>query len=129
SVFLKTRVSRSPEEFFDDGEWVWADSAYGSQTWCVVPFKRPSQGDLTADQKTFNYHLSKVRVRSEHLFGALKGRFQSLKELRFQIQSERQLEYANMWTRCIFILHNMIIKIEEDLDLRSAEEFVNEGID
>ncbi|KAH7918296.1 hypothetical protein BV22DRAFT_972927, partial [Leucogyrophana mollusca] len=117
------------EEFFDDGEWVWADSVYGSQTWCVVPFKRPSQGDLMADQKTFNYHLSNVRVRLEHLFGALKGHFQSLKELRLQIQSEHQLKYANMWTRCIFILHNMIIKIEEDLDLRSAEEFINEGID
>ncbi|KAH7917755.1 hypothetical protein BV22DRAFT_1025806, partial [Leucogyrophana mollusca] len=113
------------QDFFGENEWLWADSMYGLQTWCVVPFKRPPQGDLTPDQKKFNYYLSKICVRSEHLFGSLKGRFQSLKELRFQIQSERQLEYANMWTHCILIVHNMIIEIEEELGIKSTcEDFM-----
>jgi hypothetical protein len=30
------------------------------QGYCIVPFKKPHNGQLTKDQKTFNYHLSKV---------------------------------------------------------------------
>lgn len=62
----------------------------------------------------------KVRVHSEHCYGSLKGRFQSLRELRFQIQSQKDLNYANMWTRCCLILHNLIIEIEEELGKKST---------
>ncbi|KIK49396.1 hypothetical protein CY34DRAFT_70253, partial [Suillus luteus UH-Slu-Lm8-n1] len=62
----------------------------------------------------------KVRVRSEHCYGSLKGRFQSLRELRFQIQSQKDLNYANMWTCCCLILHNLIIEIEEELGTKST---------
>ncbi|KAG2340370.1 hypothetical protein BDR05DRAFT_1035276 [Suillus weaverae] len=78
NVFGRTRVARNPDDFFGVNQWLWADSAYASQVWCVTPFKRLPGGALTRDQKTFNYRLSKVRVRSEHFFGSIKGRFQSL---------------------------------------------------
>ncbi|KAJ8581511.1 hypothetical protein M405DRAFT_715108, partial [Rhizopogon salebrosus TDB-379] len=109
-----------PSLFLGANEWLWVDSAYGSRPWCVVPFKRPAAGGLMDHQKMFNYHLSKVRVRSEHAFGSLKGRFQSLRELRVQIQSEKDLKFANSWTRCCLILHNMIIDIEEQLEHESS---------
>ncbi|KAG2335454.1 hypothetical protein BDR05DRAFT_845257, partial [Suillus weaverae] len=96
-------------------QWLWADSAYASQVWCVTPFKRLPGGALTRDQKTFNYHFSKVRVRSEHFFGSIKGRFQSLRELRFPIQGKKELDYSNMWIRCCLIPHNSIIEIKESL--------------
>jgi len=68
-----------------------------------------------------------VRVRSEHFFGSLKGRFQSLRELRFQIQGQKELDYANMWVRCCLVLHNLIVEIEEGLGIAStAEEFYDE---
>ncbi|KIJ20708.1 hypothetical protein PAXINDRAFT_66806, partial [Paxillus involutus ATCC 200175] len=120
SAFQRTRVACSPESFFNENEWVWADSAYSSQTWCVVPFKKPTVGTLSHDQKRFNYHLSKVHVRSEHFYGSLKGRFQSLRELCFQIQNEDDLEYANAWMRSCLILHNMIVKFEEELGLSTS---------
>ncbi|KAG2335707.1 hypothetical protein BDR05DRAFT_1006542 [Suillus weaverae] len=79
------------------------------------------------DQKTFNYHLSKVRVRSEHFFGSIKGRFQSLRELRFPIQGKKELDYSNMWIRCCLILHNSIIEIEESLGIASTgDDFYKE---
>ncbi|KAG2065256.1 hypothetical protein BDR04DRAFT_1033251 [Suillus decipiens] len=115
NAFAKARIARHPQTFLGGNEWIWADSAYGARPWCVVPFKRPAAGGLTGNQKTFNYHLSKVRVRSEHCFGSLKGRFQSLRELRVQIQAQKDLDEVNMWTRCCFILHNMIVDIEEQL--------------
>ncbi|KIJ57901.1 hypothetical protein HYDPIDRAFT_50317, partial [Hydnomerulius pinastri MD-312] len=53
-----------------------------------------------------------IRICSKHLYSSLKGQFQLLQEMRFQIQNPCDLEYANMWMRCCLILHNMIIEIE-----------------
>lgn len=47
------------------------------------------------------------------MFGALKGRFQSLRELRIQIQTQKDFDFANSWLQCCFILHNLIVEIEE----------------
>ncbi|KIJ58573.1 hypothetical protein HYDPIDRAFT_102367, partial [Hydnomerulius pinastri MD-312] len=49
----------------------------------------------------------------EHAFAALKGRFQSLRELRLQIQTEKDVHIAVYWVMCCLILHNMIIRFEE----------------
>ncbi|KAG2740099.1 hypothetical protein P692DRAFT_201695508, partial [Suillus brevipes Sb2] len=74
--------------------WVWADSAYPLEPWCIPPFKKPHNGRLTRNQRTFNYHLSKIRVCVEHTFAVLKGQFQSLRELRINIQTEKDLQIA-----------------------------------
>ena len=58
---------------------------------------------------------SQIRVCVEHAFAALKGRFQSLCELRLHIQSQDDLKYAMHWVQCCIILHNMIIQFEEKL--------------
>jgi hypothetical protein len=136
SAFQKTRVARHPEEFFNNNEWLWADSAYASQTWCVTPFKKPVGGRLGQDKRTFNRNLStvrvliflfeslliiiKVQVQTEHFYGSLKGCFQSLLDLRFQIQTQAKLDYAITWVRCCLILPNLIIEIEEELGVRSS---------
>lgn len=54
----------------------------------------------------------KIRVRVEHTFAVLKGRFQSLRELRINIQTEKDLQIAVHWIKCCLILHNMIIRFE-----------------
>jgi len=51
----------------------------------------------------------------EHAFAALKGRFQSLRELRLQIRTECDLQIAVYWVECCLILHNMIIHFESAL--------------
>ncbi|KAH7917045.1 hypothetical protein BV22DRAFT_969994, partial [Leucogyrophana mollusca] len=113
-AFRSTRVAQQHDTLLRRGDWIWADSAYAATEWCVVPFKRPRGGRLTQEQKTFNVNLSRVRVRVEHAFAALKGCFQSLRELRLQMQSQKDLNIANYWIMCCFILHNMIIRYEED---------------
>jgi hypothetical protein len=126
-AFRSTRLYEEHANLLPDDHWVWADSAYPLEPWCIPPFKKPRNGRLTKDQRTFNYHLSKVflfsafllllmnlkiRVRVEHTFAVLKGRFQSLRELRINIQTEKDLQVAVHWIKCCLILHNMIICFE-----------------
>ncbi|KIO15074.1 hypothetical protein M404DRAFT_95645, partial [Pisolithus tinctorius Marx 270] len=56
-----------------------------------------------------------VRVRVEHAFAALKGRFQSLHELRLKIRNERDVKVTVYWVMCCIILHNMVIRFEEEM--------------
>ena len=59
-AFQQTRIAQEHAELLGDDHWIWADSAYPSESWCVVPFKKPKHGCLTHDQKAFNYYLSTV---------------------------------------------------------------------
>jgi hypothetical protein len=59
-AFRSTRIFKEHERILAPGEWIWADSAYPSEAWCVSPFKKPIGGELTPDQRTYNYQLSQV---------------------------------------------------------------------
>ena len=58
----------------------------------------------------------------------MKGQFQSLRELRVQIQSQTDLKYTNMWVHCCLILHNTILEIKEELGLKPSMEEYCEGV-
>ena len=51
-------------------------------------------------------------MRVEHAFAALKGRFQSLQELRLRMRTQQDLHIAVYWITCCLILHNMIVRFE-----------------
>lgn len=59
-AFKSTRVYQEHDTLLPDDHWIWADSAYPLEKWCIPPFKKPRNGRLTRDQKTFNIHLSRV---------------------------------------------------------------------
>lgn len=59
-TFQSTWLYREHADLLDDDNWVWADSAYPVEMWCIPPFKKPRNGVLTCNQRTFNYHLSHV---------------------------------------------------------------------
>ncbi|KDQ48957.1 hypothetical protein JAAARDRAFT_102690, partial [Jaapia argillacea MUCL 33604] len=92
------------EQLFDDGEFIWADSAYLISTWIVAPYKKPER-DIPENEE-FNRHLSMVRIRSEHVIGYLKGRFHSLKSLRVNIKDEASHKFATYWVVACIALHN-----------------------
>ncbi|KIK24192.1 hypothetical protein PISMIDRAFT_99114 [Pisolithus microcarpus 441] len=119
-MFLCSCIYHHLETFLGADKWVWADSAYLSLPWCVVPFKQSSMQLMPDTHKIFNQHLSKIHVQSKHFYRSLKGQFQSLCEMQFQIQNQHDLEFANMWMRCCLILHNLILEIEEDLSVVSS---------
>jgi hypothetical protein len=124
---------------------MWADSAYTPETWSVAPFKKPVNGQLTADQRTYNYWVSKVsythlelneshclqiRIHIEHTMGLLKGTFQSLKEIRIQLINTKCHMIIIMWACVCIVLHNLIIRIEGDnFDERWREGLVRTSLD
>jgi hypothetical protein len=125
---------------------MWADSAYPPEIWSVAPFKKPVNGQLTADQRTYNYWVSKVsyiqpsmlnefnclqiRICVEHTVGLLKGTFQSLKEIRIQLTDTRRHMIIIMWARVCIVLHNLIIRIEGDnFDEKWRDGLVRTGLD
>ncbi|KAG2051184.1 hypothetical protein BDR06DRAFT_854299, partial [Suillus hirtellus] len=112
-AFQSTHIYHHHATLLGDNHWIWADSAYPLEPWCIPPFKKPVNGALTSDQKAFNTALSRVRVRVEHAFAALKNRFQSLREIRLPLQHDRHLAYISYWVQCCLILHNMVIQFEE----------------
>ncbi|KIK12989.1 hypothetical protein PISMIDRAFT_72181, partial [Pisolithus microcarpus 441] len=38
-AFQGTQMSQDPTNLIPARHWIWADSAYPTETWCVVPFK------------------------------------------------------------------------------------------
>ena len=59
-------------------------------------------------------HSLQIRIRVEHTIGLLKGTFQSLKEIRIQLNDSRHHKIVVIWARVCIILHNLVIRIEGD---------------
>ena len=56
--------------------------------------------------------LCQICMQVEHAFAALKGRFQSLRELRLRMRTQQDLHIAVYWITYCMILHNMIVRFE-----------------
>lgn len=59
-AFQSTHLYHDHDNLLAPGHWAWGDSAYALEPWLIVPYKKPSNGSLMANQTTFNYYLSKV---------------------------------------------------------------------
>ena len=98
------------DSYFEGDEYVVSDSAYAKARWCVPIGKSLKYEALTGSDKKFNYFLSRARVSIENCFGALKGRFPSLDELRIRLNEEEDMDSYNRWIVTCFILHNFCIE-------------------
>ncbi|KIJ64804.1 hypothetical protein HYDPIDRAFT_55386, partial [Hydnomerulius pinastri MD-312] len=56
-AFQGTRIAKYHATLIPEGHWVWADTAYPTETWCVVPFKKPKNKGLTWKQKRYNRYV------------------------------------------------------------------------
>jgi len=59
-AFQSTRIFKEHERILAPGKWIWADLAYPAEMWYVAPFRKPKGGKLSANQRTYNYHILKV---------------------------------------------------------------------
>lgn len=96
------------------------DSAYPGLPWLVPPFRE--NGFLTEEQREFNYRHSATRVKIEHTFGLLKGRFRRLSA------SKNYLLY--IVKKCVMaacVLHN-ICNIARNDDSDSKPDYLDEKL-
>ncbi|KAG2071486.1 hypothetical protein BDR04DRAFT_1194035, partial [Suillus decipiens] len=59
-AFKATCIYQEHDALLQDNHWIWVDSAYVLEKWCIPSFKKPWNGCLMRDQKTFNFSLSHV---------------------------------------------------------------------
>ncbi|KAF8987567.1 hypothetical protein BDQ17DRAFT_1258454, partial [Cyathus striatus] len=57
----------------------------------------------------YNYHVSSIRIRSEHCVGFLKGRWSSLRGLWLRIDNKRTRDITTLWIIACIHLHNFAI--------------------
>lgn len=118
TAFEHTAAHKHPDWFFKGKEFAWADSAYTLNSRTIPVHRKPAL--LRRSNAIFDKAVARVRVRSEHCMGALKGRFQCLRGLRVAINSQEQHIEAGRWITVAIILHNLIIDVEGK---ESAEKF------
>ncbi|KJA17757.1 hypothetical protein HYPSUDRAFT_146140 [Hypholoma sublateritium FD-334 SS-4] len=137
SAWEATHLVQDHDSLMEENEWIWADSAYPVSnscytayltatdttkqinTWIAAPYKAPERND--PDNALFNNHVSILRIRSEHAIGYLKGRFQSLKNLRVHIKDRSSHVLATYWVAACIGIHSFAMQNE-------AEERRNNGI-
>ena len=98
----------------EPGKWYWGDASYPLNKWLIIPYKRPDSE--RRDNRIFNTTLSKIRIKSEHAIGYLKGRWQSLKSLQIQINNKKDVTYAMAWVNACIILHAFCQDDELEVD-------------
>lgn len=110
AAFEHTAAALTPEYLFEGDEFAWGDSAYTLNARTIPVHRRPAS--LIPENALFDKAVSHLRVRSEHCIGALKGRWQCLRDLRVNINSVADHERACRWITIAIILHNLVIDVE-----------------
>lgn len=101
---------RSPNNYFEDRQYIMGDSAFENKWFMVSAFSSPAGQAMSMDKSLFNKHLSKVRVISEHTIGLLKGRFQWLRSVRMMITEDpRSMQGILQLLDVSIILHNYLL--------------------
>lgn len=109
-AFENTAAYKYPDWLFEGNEFAWADSAYPCTAQVIPVHKEPAS--LIPNNAIFDRYVSRLRVRSEHTMGALKGRFQCLRGLRISVDSKTEHVAACNWVTIAIILHNLVIDVE-----------------
>ncbi|EFP82516.1 uncharacterized protein PGTG_08472 [Puccinia graminis f. sp. tritici CRL 75-36-700-3] len=149
-VYKRMQLHLNPSNYFDEGQYLLADSAYELSHTVIPAYKVPA-ANITINSQ-FNFCLAKARVRNEHTIGVLKSRWSSLREMRLHLyhcqhmrlhlyHCQHMRAYVSWLYSCI-ILHNLLAGLgdqwaelddndllpldddsdEEDID-ESAEDF------
>jgi len=110
-------LHQNPKNCFSEHEFNLGDSAFSNSPFMVSSFKKQSGEEIPAEHERFNKLLSKVRMRSEHTIGILKGRFPWLRSIRMKITTKkRSLRRILRLLDATIILQNMLLTFKENMD-------------
>lgn len=124
-IYNQCKLSLTPELYFTVNEYILGDSAYKLSNSVITPFRSNARGlGTSANWKKFNKRLSKYRVRVENTIGAMKERFESLKDLRVSIHDNDSSQFACDWILVCGILNNFIVEQKDNADAIHFEEIL-----
>jgi hypothetical protein len=82
------------------------DAAFPLRENIMIPYGKPSSGNLTREQRIFNYRLSRARGKAEQLFGLMVQRWRLLYNGRIKLTPESLIPIL----QAILVLHNLVQK-------------------
>jgi len=119
-VYRNMDLFLNPEDYFSENEFNIGDSAFSNSPHTVASFKKQHGEEMTEEHAKFNKLLSKVRMRSEHTIGILKGRFPWLRSIRMKITEEKSLLRRILrLVEATIILHNMLLTCNENMEIKA----------
>lgn len=121
---IKEAIEEDMERYFPGDSHLLGDSAYGIQSYLMVPYK--DYGNMTDTQRNFNRILSKNRVVIERAFCLLKGRCRRLKYLYLQ-----NVKYGALIIAACCVLHNICLDLEDEAndDILAENENIEDESD
>ena len=119
-VFKNSDFYQTVGNKFQDDSYLLGDSAYTLETWMIVPFR--DNGNLTPQQRRFNFIHSSTRMVIERAFSLLKGRFRRLKYLDMSRIHEIPIVIIATCT-----LHNICLDSDDQYEdfMGDSEEEIN----
>ena len=117
-VYNNTGFVKNPEAYFSEMEYNMGDSAFSNSPFMVSSYRKAKGELLEEDHEKFNTKLAKLRIRSEHCIGILKGCFPWLRSIRMKVTDDpKSMRHILRLIDATVILHNMLIEFrEEDQD-------------
>lgn len=121
-LLKKSSMYRKGIDGFLGENFLLGDSAYPCLDWLICPFK--DNGNLTQNQKIFNYRHSATRIVIENAFGLLKGRFRRLKYF-----ENDNLKFVVECIVAAAVLHNICLSNDDEFDVDDNNEHNDNVID
>lgn len=106
-IWNECALSQKPQNFFTNEQWIAGDKGYPLKRNILTPMKDSYKKVDPKQKKQFNKVFSKYRVVIEHVNGALKETFESLKGLRVKINDGNGHKAAVRWIPACLILYNI----------------------
>jgi len=111
---------RPPNVYFTNGQYLLGDKGMLYSRHVVGTFKGPEF--TCAEHRNYSYQLARLRVKSEHAIGILKGRWGSLKELRLTLATDRQFSFSMTWSTACIVLHDICVDAGDDFPIPPVPE-------
>ena len=132
-ILYETSLCDRPGRYFKGSEYLLGDFEFTADPILMSSFKGNNGKGRNEDEAMFHIRVKKARFAIENYFAALKGRFQSLRDMRKIIRNEKDAKGFDEWFRCCCILHNLLIAdvddwVEEELGKENSEAELREAL-
>ncbi|KAE8223479.1 hypothetical protein CF319_g3491 [Tilletia indica] len=108
-AFASSDIVKRPGVYLEEDEFVWTDGGYGLADFTCGPYDHVVAAK-SRDFRQYNRSVSNVRVRSEHAFGYLKGRFQCLRGLRLLVRDAEDHHRLTTTIVAALVAHNLALR-------------------